>query len=175
MYYIFRVYICIALICGAVLLSGCDFFKFENDGYWETNDVTPDMEAKEQTRLIIKAINNKGKLWFMNNLSNKLVASDSSIETEIENLLDYIDGEIVEYSDIGPGISAYTKVDGEYTEMILGGLITGVKDENGNEYRMDFQYYYISEDDDNIGICYIRIWKPGEPDDDIVIGKEQIT
>lgn len=133
-----------------IFLSGC----FNSSGEYHT----PDEIAILQAKGIIICIQNKDserlKSLFCEEIKNR-----DSIDSEIEKLFNFIDGEIISYDE--PYVSGHSKsTTPEGIEMLgVGGNIYNIKTDTGKNYVLYFYSYHINkEDEDSVGVTIVTIF-----------------
>ena len=94
------------------------------------------------------------------------------IDRNIDEIYEFIDGEIVEYEKItgsfGGGELRYY----EWVDRYFDGYINGIKTDTGREYTISYGGCMIDKNDsDNIGVFYFKIWeKDSDSNESIFVG-----
>ena len=121
-------------------------------------DYQPPLEiATEQSEYIMECIVNKDKEG-LKSIFSKHVAETHDLDEEIDELFEFIDGEIISYDTPEGNEGGYTRRDGEYTEKELNGHTENIKTDNGKIYRVGFMMYQICKSNpDFVGVDLIVI------------------
>ena len=94
------------------------------------------------------------------------------IDNKIDEVFDFIDGEIVTYKEVNGSCGGGKARDGEWVEESFVGYIYGIKTDTGREYTISYGGCMVDKNDsDNIGISHFIIWEEGsESDESILVG-----
>ena len=94
------------------------------------------------------------------------------IDRNIDEIYEFIDGEIVEYKEITGNCGGGERRYYEWIDRYFGGYIYGIKTDTGREYTISYGGCMIDKNDsDNIGVFYFKIWeKDSDGDESILVG-----
>ena len=103
---------------------------------------------------------------------NQLMNHSRKIDRKIDEVYEFIDGEIVEYKEITGSCGSGERRYYEWIYRYFDGYIIGIKTDTGREYTIDYGGYLVDKNDsDNIGISYFVIWEEdSESDERILVG-----
>ena len=114
--------------------------------------------AMLQAKGIIICIQNKNSERLKSLFCDEIKSRDS-IDSEIENLFNFIDGEIISYDEFTVlGQSKNSTPEGIEEEGICGN-IHNIKTDTGKNYSLYFYSYHINkEDEDSVGVTDVTIF-----------------
>ena len=170
-----KVTITITLILVSIFLLACTD---------KNKSKTSEIESEKETKLDNEEINNIG-LEIYEGLKNKdkdriksvfsenqLMNHSRKIDRNIDEIYEFIDGEIVEYKEITGSCGGGERRYYEWIYRYFGGHIFGIKTDTGREYTISYGGCMVDKNDsDNIGISHFIIWEEGsESDESILVG-----
>ncbi len=140
----------VLLALATIFLSGC---------FNSSKEYTPPDEiARQQSQAIIEHIENKNSEGLKAMFCEKLKSRDN-IDNEIEELFDFIDGEIVSYDTPYGSVQSKSATPKGTEELGLDGDISNIKTSTGKIYVVTFYSYLINkEDEDSVGITTVSIF-----------------
>ena len=130
-----------------VCLTGCSI----------TNTSSPGAIAKKQANIILKCIQ-ENDADTLKSLFTPDIQKKPELDEQIHSFLNFIDGEIVSYSqpfgERGGGEYRY----GETVYQELYGSISNIQTDTGKIYRITHNAIFINKKNpDNLGVYYMRI------------------
>ena len=134
---------------------------------------TPDEQVWDMALEIYEGLKNKDKDRIKSVFSeNQLMNHSRKIDRNIDEIYEFLDGEIVEYKEITGSCGGGERRYYEWIYRYFGGHIFGIKTDTGREYTIDYGGYLVDKNDsDNIGISHFIIWEEGsESDESILVG-----
>ena len=134
---------------------------------------TTDEQIWDMALEIYEGLKNKDKDRIKSVFSeNQLMNHSRKIDRKIDEIYEFIDGEIVEYKEITGSCGSGERRYYEWIYRYFDGYIIGIKTDTGREYTIDYGGYLVDKNDsDNIGISYFVIWEEdSESDERILVG-----
>ena len=136
------------IVFSLALFQGCSL----NDEY-----ITPDEIAKNQSETIINCVKNKDLDSLKEILCEKLKSKDD-IEVEIQELFDFIDGNIISYDEPIGRVRGGKTTPEETILKKAGGHIESIVTDTGRHYLIQFSSCIINKgNEDYIGVYSITI------------------
>lgn len=141
---IFSVFLIVLIF---VCLTGCSI----------TNNHSPAAVARKQANTILKCIQ-ENDADTLKSLFTPDIQQKPELDEQIYSFLNFIDGEIVSYSEPfgerGGGEYRY----GETVYQELYGSISNIQTDTGKNYRITHNAIFINKNNpDNLGVYYMRI------------------
>lgn len=141
---IFSVFLVVLIF---VCLTGCSI----------TNNHSPAAVARKQANTILKCIQ-ENDADTLKSLFTPDIQQKPELDEQIYSFLNFIDGEIVSYSEPfgerGGGEYRY----GETVYQELYGSISNIQTDTGKNYRITHNAIFINKNNpDNLGVYYMRI------------------
>lgn len=141
------VFITFLIALGMFFLTACSF----------TRSNSPGKIAREQLNTILNCIETNDietiKSLFAPGLQENL-----ELDEQIRSLLNFIDGEIVSYSEPFGGKGSGMVSDGETVYQELYGVISDIQTDTGKTYRLNHSAILKNKNyPDALGVYYIRI------------------
>ena len=170
-----KVIITITLILVSIFLLAC---TSENkatisESTDNNNSIITDKQIWDMALEIYEGLKNKDKDRIKSVFSeNQLMNHSRKIDNKIDEVFDFIDGEIVTYKEVNGSCGGGKARDGEWVEESFVGYIYGIKTDTGREYTISYGGYLVDKDDtDNIGVSDFRITeKQPDSDESIFVG-----
>ena len=170
-----KVTIAITLILVSIFLLAC---TSENkatisESTDNNNSIITDKQIWDMALEIYEGLKNKDKEKIKSVFSeNELMNHSRKIDNKIDEVFDFIDGEIVTYKEVNGSCGGGKARDGEWVEESFVGYIYGIKTDTGREYTISYGGYLVDKDDtDNIGVSGFRITeKQPDSDESIFVG-----
>lgn len=131
-----------------VTLTGCSIFdKTDYDEY-----ISPSNQAENNLVTIVEAINKQDSSAIKQLLSSNLVSNHEDIDSRIDEMIDFIDGEIISYDDpFGSACGGFEKKD-------TGAKIQCLLTDNGTEFYIAIkQWYSYDEQPEQVGVYNITV------------------
>jgi hypothetical protein len=131
-----------------VFISACT----ETKGDHSTNEsMTPSQKAENDLEIIIKSIN-EHDTDSIKALLNKTVCDSIEVESEINQMFEFIDGDIVSYDN------PFGSATGSSEKKDAGAKIQSLKTDKGTEYYIAIkEWYSYDENPEQIGIYNITV------------------
>lgn len=141
---IFSVFLIVLIF---VCLTGCSI----------TNNHSPAAVARKQANTILKCIQ-KNDADTLKSLFTPDIQKKPELDKQIHSFLNFIDGEIVSYSEPFGERGGGEVRDGETVYQELYGSISNIQTDIGKNYRIDHSAIFINKNNpDNLGVYYMRI------------------
>ena len=170
-----KVIITITLILVSIFLLACtgENKTTISESTDNNESKTPDEQVWDMGLEIYEGLKNKDKEKIKSVFSeNELMNHSRKIDNKIDEVFDFIDGEIVTYKEVNGNCGGGKARDGEWVEESFVGYIYGIKTDTGREYTISYGGCMIDKNDsDNIGVFYFKIWeKDSDGDESILVG-----
>lgn len=148
---------------GVVLI----FFTLSACGLTNSNNVNEYSQLEQDAKNIIKGIESNNYELILDTFSPYVKNNYPALQSDICELLKYIDGDIVSYEGItSSSMGGHSTEDG-WVEKKLEGEIYNVKTNQKKTYNIKFEGYYINEDNpEKGGVRYLSIECLDELDED---------
>lgn len=138
----------IMLLIVTLMLGGCG----------DSNYVTPDQYAKNQNKIIMESLKVKDKEKLKKALAEAM-QNQENIDEEIDNLINFIDGNIVSYDEPGGSVQTKESTQQGITLEALSGCTRNIVTDSGKKYETEFYSYHINEEHaDYVGVSMIVIY-----------------
>ena len=112
--------------------------------------------AEKISKELIRCINEKD-IDGIEQLFNRYSQNEENLRNDIEDFLDHIDGEILDYIITWGEVSASID-DGKWTKQMTETAVENIITDTGTKYYIDFGEYTIyTEDKDKEGMVYLRL------------------
>jgi hypothetical protein len=136
------IYILTSLIM-LIAFTSCD----EDEEY-----ISPTEQAENNIEIIIKAINENNTLMIKEMLSEDVISDCSDIDSRLDKMLEFVDGEIVSYDEpVGSACGSIEKKD-------TGAKIKSLTTNKGTEYYIAIkEWYSYDEAPEQVGVYNITI------------------
>ena len=141
------------------IISGFMFFTLALfQGCGSSNEyITPDKIAKNQSETIIRCVKDKDIEGLKEILCERLKEKDD-IDTQIQELFDFVDGDIISYDNPRGGVRGGETTPEETILKRTGGEIRNIVTDTERHYLIDFEAYVINKgNEDYIGVSSISI------------------
>ena len=170
-----KVIITITLILVSIFLLACtsEIKTTISESTDNNESKTPDEQVWDMGLEIYEGLKNKDKEKIKSVFSeNELMNHSRKIDNKIDEVFDFIDGEIVTYKEVNGSCGGGKARDDEWVEESFVGYIYGIKTDTGREYTISYGGYLVDKDDtDNIGVSGFRITeKQPDSDESILVG-----
>ena len=170
-----KVIITITLILVSIFLLACTGeIKTTISELADNNEIkTTDEQIWDMALEIYEGLKNKDKDRIKSVFSeNQLMNHSRKIDRNIDEIYEFIDGEIVEYEKITGSFGGGERRYYEWIDRYFDGYINGIKTDTGREYTISYGGCMIDKNDsDNIGVFYFKIWeKDSDGDKSILVG-----
>ena len=170
-----KVTIAITLILVSIFLLACTGeIKTTISELADNNEIkTTDEQIWDMALEIYEGLKNKDKDRIKSVFSeNQLMNHSRKIDRNIDEVYEFIDGEIVEYKEITGSCGGGERRYYEWIYRYFGGHVFGIKTDTGREYTISYGGCMVDKNDsDNIGISHFIIWEEGsESDESILVG-----
>ena len=170
-----KVIITITLILVSIFLLTCTSeIKTTISELADNNESkTTDEKIWDMALEIYEGLKNKDKDRIKSVFSeNQLMNHSRKIDRNIDEIYEFIDGEIVEYEKITGSFGGGERRYYEWIDRYFDGYINGIKTDTGREYTISYGGCMIDKNDsDNIGVFYFKIWeKDSDGDKSILVG-----
>ena len=143
-----KILVCITILIGIVTLYGCG----------DPNYISPVKLGQKQNKVIMEALKAKDKEKLKKVLA-KAMQNQENIDEEIDNLMNFIDGNIVSY-DIG-GVSSpsgETDEDG-WVYRVYDGETENIITDTGKKYELKYYMYYVNRNHkDYEGVTQVELY-----------------
>lgn len=141
---IFSVFLIVLIF---VCLTGCSI----------TNNHSPAAVARKQANTILKCIQ-ENDADTLKSLFTPDIQQKPELDEQIYSFLNFIDGEIVSYSEPFGERGGGEVRDGETVYQELYGSISNIQTDTGKNYRITHNAIFINKNNpDNLGVYYMRI------------------
>lgn len=141
---IFSVFLIVLIF---VCLTGCSI----------TNTSSPGAIAKKQANIILKCIQ-ENDADTLKSLFTPDIQKKPELDKQIHSFLNFIDGEIVSYSEPFGERGGGEVRDGETVYQELYGSISNIQTDTGKNYRITHNAIFINKNNpDNLGVYYLEI------------------
>ena len=141
---IFSVFLIVLIF---VCLTGCSI----------TNTSSPGAIAKKQANIILKCIQ-ENDADTLKSLFTPDIQKKPELDKQINSFLNFIDGEIVSYSEPFGERGGGEVRDGETVYQELYGSISNIQTDTGKNYRITHNAIFINKNNpDNLGVYYLEI------------------
>lgn len=147
-----RLVICVLI--SVVILTGCFNLTDENHRiYINRKEI-----AKEHAESLIESIQTNNIDSIADLFNQEIQSSEPNLNKNINNLYDYMDGNIVSYDSISM-VDGYSMREGQYVDIHINTEIRGIKTDTDNWYSIEINDFLIySEDVDQEGAKSILIF-----------------
>lgn len=141
---IFSVFLIVLIF---VCLTGCSI----------TNNHSPAAVARKQANTILKCIQ-ENDADTLKSLFTPDIQKKPELDKQIHSFLNFIDGEIVSYSEPFGERGGGEVRDGETVYQELYGSISNIQTDTGKNYRITHNAIFINKNNpDNLGVYYLEI------------------
>lgn len=126
-----------------IAFTACD----EDEEY-----ISPTEQAENNVEIIINAINENNTLMIKEMLSEYIISDCSDIDSRLDKMLEFVDGEIVSYDEpVGSACGSNEKKD-------AGAKIKSLTTDKGTEYYIAIkEWYSYDEAPEQVGVYNITI------------------
>ena len=150
----------VLLICIALIFSGCDtsdsILKSQYSNEYKINYHNADAQAFCEEVQVYFETNN---LDTIENLFSSYTKEKHDVASELENAMEFIDGDIISYGEADGVIFSKYAEDGQVKMVKFIGDIKNIKTDTGKEYLINYSYYPIHDDGENfVGFDYISVY-----------------
>lgn len=142
-----KIFVYIMLLITIVTFCSCG----------NSNYISPVELGQNQNKIIMEALKKKDKEELKNVLA-KALQNQENIDEEIDNLMNYIEGNIVSY-DIGAVSSPRGKSDEDgWIYRVYDGETQNIITDTGKKYELKFYMYYVNRNHkDYEGVTQIEL------------------
>ena len=140
--------IIILVITLMLCLCSCEI----NSTYSQDEYISPSKQAENNLVTIIESINKRDSSVIKNLLSSYLISNYEDIDSRIDKMLEFIDGEIVSYDE------PFGSACGDFEKKDTGAKVRCLVTDNGTEYYIAIkQWYSYDEQPEQVGIYNITV------------------
>lgn len=128
-------------------------------GCGDPNYMTPGEIGQKQNEIIMEALKARDKEKLKKVLA-KAMQNQENIDEEIDNLINFIDGNIVSYDDIGLALPGEGSSDEEgWIYRVYDGETENIVTDTGKKYDLHYAIYYVNRNhQDYVGVIQIKLW-----------------
>ncbi len=155
----------IIIIALCLFLTGCDtsyFFQEENFHSQET-------EANLILDKLLIALENKNNNEIKNLFANDLINSSNTLDDEIQKMIDYFEGSIKSYKEIGTVAGEVSYENGRVTFSRIGNALSDEIITDNYTYQISFAAILVNENN-NASEGIWRIWIGKNESDYLIVG-----
>lgn len=154
-----KIKISVLLICIALIFSGCDTIDSILKSHYSNKDKinyrNADAQAFCEEVQGYLEINN---LEAIENLFSPYIKEKYDVASELENAMEFIDGDIISYGEADGVIFSKFAENGQVKMVNFIGDIKNIKTDTGKEYLINYSYYPMHDDgEDFVGIECISL------------------
>lgn len=160
-----RLFLGVIFLVFIVILTGCD-----SRVYWDgkLKSIDQAQEANMILEDIINALENDDTEALKNVFAIEVQNSTSDLDSQIEEAIEYFEGEVISYDSVGTPAGSESMREGELVYSSIGNAKSKSVVTTEDTYTISFSAILVDDEETNQGVW--RIWLGKNKEDYMILG-----